>query len=176
VDLIMVFQVEIRWDVKQFGPIIHDGVTALAKTIRERSRRDIAGGLHHPDRFVKGLTTKVSRISRGYAVQVLQRPAFAKVWEYGGISTGKPLLWLPLAPNRMRLRSYGGKLFRPPGKRVLIAASAGTRIRGIGGTGRTQGQVKYVGVTSITHRKRFHLRDIAVEEANKFVKHMAIRR
>ena len=79
----MVFQVEVRWDIKEMGPVLREAVDGLAKIIQQRSKQDVATNV--AGRFAKGLTTKVARISRGYAVQVFQRPAFGKVWEYGGV-------------------------------------------------------------------------------------------
>jgi hypothetical protein len=166
------FQVMVDWKVKDLGPVFREAVNATAKTIRERSRQDVAGGLHNAGRFVKGTNTKVEKIEGGYAIDVIQRPAFAKVWETGGISRGKPFLWLPAPGNRVKLRNYKNKLIRPKGKRVLISAIAGTPIRGVAGSGALKrGQVRYVGVTSITNRKRFHLETIAFEEANRFYDH-----
>jgi hypothetical protein len=167
-----IFQVNVAWKVKDLGPVMREAVAVTAKTIQERSRQDVAGGLHNAGRFAKGTTTQIKKIEGGYAIDVIQRPSFAKVWETGGTSRGKPLLWLPAPGNRIPLRKYQGKLIRPKGKNVLIAAVPGTRVTGMAGTGSTtRGQVKYIGVSSITNRKRFHLEQIAFEEANKFVEH-----
>lgn len=166
------FQVTVDWKVKEMGPIFREAVALTAKTIRDRSRQDVAGGLHNPGRFVKGTDAKVEKVEGGYAIDVIQRPSFAKVWETGGTSRGKPLLWLPAPGNRIPLRKYKGKLIRPKGKNVLIAAVAGTRVTGMAGTGSTKrGDVKYIGVSAITNRKRFHLDQIAFEEANRFAEH-----
>lgn len=156
----MVFQVDVRVNVADFGPIVRDAVKEVEKNIRERSRQDIAGsGISRPGKFVKGLRTQTRKLGTGYVIQVTLRPSYAKIWEYGGTSTGKPLLWIPLPPNRTKLRNWAGKLNHPRGSRVLL-----------GGSGRKQ--VKFVGVTSVTNRQRFHLRQIAVEEANKFLQQM----
>lgn len=168
----MVFQVEVRWNVKQFGPVIREAVAATSKTIQERARKDVAAGVRHPGRFVKGTTTKVARVRGGYAIQLFLRPTFAKVWEYGGTSVGKPLLWLPAPGNKVKLRNFGGKLIKRG--RVLVTASRTVAIRGMAGTGQKAGQVKYIGVASVTHRRRFHLREIAMDEANKFVQKMGL--
>jgi hypothetical protein len=167
-----VFEVSVDWKVKEMGPVFREAVAQMAKTVRDRSREDVAGGLHNPGRFVKGTNVSVDKVEGGYSVDVIQRPAFAKVWEFGGVSRGKPFLWLPAPGNRIPKRRYLGRLIRPKGKRVLIAAAAGVPVTGMAGTGKTaRGQVKYIGVTSITNRKRFHLSQIAMEEANKFIEH-----
>jgi hypothetical protein len=166
------FEVTVDWKVKDLGPVMREAVAATAKAIRDRARQDVAGGLHNAGRFVRGTNTKVEKIEGGYAIDVIQRPSFAKVWETGGVSRGKPFLWLPAPGNRVKKSAYKGKLIRPKGKRVLIAAASGRKVTGMAGTGTTQrGDVKYVGVTSITNRKRFHLEQIAFDEANKFAEH-----
>jgi hypothetical protein len=164
---------EIKIDVKLANnrDVIGQAARETAKIIRERSRQDIAGALNRPGRFVKGLTTRVRSISKGYAIQVFQWPSYAKVWEYGGTSVGKPLLWLPAMGNRLKRRNYLGKLIRPPGKNVLMSTGAGVAVRGIFGTGPKR-EVKFIGVRSVTHRKRFHLREIALDEASKFATRM----
>jgi hypothetical protein len=163
---LMVFQVEVRWNIKQLGPVLREAIVGLEKIIQQRSKQDIATNVS--GRFAKGLTTGVKRISRGYVIQVFQRPAFGKVWEYGGVSVGKPLLWIPVPGSPRRISRYGGKLFRPRGTRVLMSMPSRVAITGVMGSGQRKPQVKYIGVSSVTHRPRLHLRKIALEEANKF--------
>jgi hypothetical protein len=164
-----IFHVEVSWNVKEMGPVMREAVAQTARIIRDRARADVSGALRNPGRFVKGTDAKVEKIAGGYAIDVTQKPAYAKVWEFGGVSVGKPLLWLPAPGTKVKLRHYRGQLIRPKGKRVLIAARAGQKIKGMSGTGSTtRGQVKYVGITSVTHRKRLHLAQIAFDEANKF--------
>ena len=86
------FQVTVDWRVKDTGPIFREAVNQTAKIIRDRSRQDVAGGLHHADRFVRGTNTKVEKVEGGYAIDVIQKPSFAKVWETGGTSRGKPFV------------------------------------------------------------------------------------
>jgi hypothetical protein len=164
------FEVGVDWKVKELGPVFREAVNQMAKTVRDRARQDVAGGLHNSGRFVRGTNVKVDKIEGGYSVDVIQRPSFAKVWEFGGVSRGNPYLWLPAPGNRALKRNYKGKLIRPKGRRILVAAVPGTKVTGMAGTGTTQrGDIKYVGISSITNRKRFHLSQIATEEANKFI-------
>ena len=151
------FLVEANWNVNEFGPVIRSAVVETAKHIRERSRADIAQAGRF-GRYAKGYTTQVQRAPGGYAIQCFLNPGFLKVFEYGGTSVGKPLLWVPVKPLRIKLRRYGGKLIRPKGKRVLFRPS--------------DRRIMYVGVSSITNRQRFHLRTIAYQEAERLMTNM----
>lgn len=153
------FKVDVKVNVRDYGEILRSTVTKLATKIRQRSRQDIARtGMG--DRFVRGLTTKVNKVEGGYRLAVNQSPGFMKVFEYGGVSVGKPMLWFGITPDSrgIRARNYQGKLFRPKGKNVLVSSK--------------DHRIIYVGVTSINHRQRFHLRAIAEEEANNFLDDM----
>lgn len=164
----MVFRVKVQWDVKELGPVLKQVADSVAKNIETRSRADIANsGLRNPGRFVKGLQTKVRARRGGYVIGVLLSPTYAHVWEYGGTSLGKPLLWIAQPGAPRRIKSYGGKLFRPPGTNVLISRPSRVKVKGIYGSGMSKPKVMYVGVKSVTHARRFHLRQIAYEEANR---------
>jgi len=169
------FRVRVQWNVKELGPVLKAVADGLAKNIETRSRADIANsGLANPSRYVKGLRARVrTGPRRGYRVQVFLRPNFAHVWEYGGTSVGKPLLWIAQPGAPRRIKAYGGKLFRPKGTNVLISKPSRTRVRGMAGTGQAKAKVMYVGVKSVSHARRFHLRQIAYEEANKLTDIMA---
>jgi hypothetical protein len=158
----MSFKVEVDWKVKDSGPILVEAVRDTAQTIEQRSKADVAGNVNNPGRFVKGTTAKVEKVSGGYSIKVRQKPAFTKVWETGGVSVGKPLLWIPVHGVKGRVRKFKGKLIRLPGKQVLMAT-----------TGKFKDMIRYIGVSSVTHRKRLHLKEIAIDEANKFSKRWA---
>lgn len=166
------FEVEVNWNVKDMGPIFREAVVQTAKVIRERSRADIKAGVR--GNYARGYWNKVEKIEGGYKISETVRPAYVKVWEYGGTSVAKSgkLMWIPAPGNKTKLKKWkGGKLIRPGGKRVLMTMGSTRKIRGMAGTGTGVGRVQYIGITSMTHRKRFHLRQIAVEEANNFSKH-----
>jgi hypothetical protein len=154
---VMPLQVSVDWKVKDSGPIYREAVQSTAEAIEQRSKQDVASNLKHAARFVRGTTAKVSKVSGGYSIKVMQRPGFAKVWETGGVSVGKPLLWIPAPGHRQKINKTRAKLFRPRGSRVLVAAS-----------GQHKGEVRFIGISSVTHRKRFHLKQIATEEAKRF--------
>ena len=169
------FRVQVKWNVKELGPVLKAVADSVAKNIQTRSRADIASsGLRHPARYVKGLRTAVRTAPRkGYRVQVFLSPAYSHVWEYGGTSLGKPLLWIAQPGAPRRVRKYGGKLFRLPGSNVLVSRPSRVKIRGMAGTGMAKPKVMYIGVKSVTHARRFHLRQIAYDEANKLTDIMA---
>jgi hypothetical protein len=166
----VVFQVSVDVKMADFRDLVKQAAQQTAKVIEQRGRADISGKIQHSSRIK--LTTRVRSISRGYVIQEFIKPGFAKVWEYGGVSVGKPLLWLPAGNNRLTKRKYRGKLYRPKGKNVLIGVTSRVKIRGMAGTGLGKSEVKFVGVRSVTHHRRFKLRQIAIEEANNFVRHM----
>jgi hypothetical protein len=169
------FRVQVKWNVKELGPVIKAVADAVSKNIQTRSRADIASsGLRHPARFVRGLRTYVKTAPRkGYRVQVFLSPAYSHVWEYGGTSVGKPMLWIAQPGAPRRVGSYGGKLFRPKGTNVLMSRPSRVKVTGIMGSGTSKPKVMYVGVKSVTHARRFHLRQIAYDEANKLTDIMA---
>lgn len=165
----MSFEVEVGWNVKEMGPIFREAVTQTAKIIRERSRADISAGVR--GRYARGYWNTVEKIEGGYKISETVRPAYVKVWEYGGTSVGKPLLWIPVGTNKTPIKKWkGGMLVRPKGKNVLMTAGSRVKVRGMAGTGSGVGAVQYIGIRSMVHRKRFHLRQIAVEEAQNFTK------
>jgi hypothetical protein len=166
------FEVQVAWNIKDMGPIFREAVVQTAKVMRVRSRADIAAGVR--GKYSRGYWNKVEKIAGGYKISETVRPAYVKVWEYGGRSVAKPgkLLWIPVSPNKTAIKKWsGGKLIRPAGKRVLMTEGSTRKIRGMAGTGSGVGKVQYLGIKSMTHRKRFHLRQIATEEANNFSKH-----
>jgi hypothetical protein len=153
----MPLEVNVDWNVKDSGPIYVEAVRSTAEAIEQRSKQDVASNLDHAARFVRGTTAKTEKIPGGYVIKVRQRPAFAKMWETGGVSSGKPLLWIPARGHKQKIHKTRAKLIRPGSSRVLLAAS-----------GRNKGQVLFVGLSSVTHRKRLHLKQIATDEAKKF--------
>jgi len=145
---------EIKVDVKiaNYRDIIKAAADDMAKHMLLRAQLDIASVGR---RFIKGIRVPVKRITGGYDVQILQTPAYGKVYEFGGVSKGKPLLWIPLQRGRRtRAKKRIGKLFRPKGRNVLM--------------NRKTKKVEFIGIPSMTHRRRTHLRRIASEEAAKF--------
>jgi hypothetical protein len=155
----MPIQVKIDVKIANYRDIIQAAAEKMAHDIRVRAQLDVATV---GQRFIRGITVPVKRIPSGYDVQVFQKPAYGKAFEFGSTSKAKPnsMLWIPLQRGkRTRARSFRGVLFRPRGANILIS--------------KRDGKVKFIGVKSITNRKRFHLRDIAKQEAAKFSAQMA---
>jgi hypothetical protein len=155
------FKVKVQWKVSEFGPILKSVAETVAAGIQMRSRMDIMNsGLRNPSRISKGLTTKVRKRREGWGIQVFLRPNYANVWEYGGTSIGKPLLWIRQKAKTPATKRAGafkrGKLFKPPGRNALLFNPKGS----------DKPEELYAGVASVTHQRRFHLRKIAYEEAN----------
>ena len=153
-------QVDTKVNIKEFGPITRYAVGATARAIRDRGRLDIAQAGHFGRRFQMGLQTRVDRIQggSGYIISVQQKPNFMKVFQHGGTSVGKPMLWIPADLTvRVRARNFKGPLFRPKGKNVLMGADR---------------KVKYIGISSVVNRKRMHIEQIAMEEAKNFTRYI----
>ena len=152
----MAVEVHIDVNIANYRDIIKQAAEQCANEIRERSRADVGATSTY---FANKLTVPVKRISGGFEIDVIQRPAYSKVFEFGGTSVGKPMLWIPVS-GKGRAKTFRGKLYRPRGKNVLV--------------GSRDGKVKFIGVKSITNRKRFHLREIAQQEAAKLSQSLAM--
>lgn len=165
------FSIEVKTNLVDYATVVRDAVVETSRTIRERSRKDIAGSMRNAGRWAKNLETqfKAEPGGMGYRIGVYLKPGFLHMYEYGGTSIGKPLLWIPIPPHRGRARNFKGKLIRPPGKKYLAIRTSRVPVRGMPGTGSGKLKPMYVGVSSVTNRQRFHLRVIAGDEAQKFV-------
>lgn len=152
----MPIQVKVDVKIANYRDIIKLAADKMAHDMKVRAQFDVAT---IGRRFIRGITVPVKRVSHGYSVGIFQKPAYSKVFEFGGVSKGKPMLWIPLTRGkRVRAKNFRGGLFRPRGTNILI--------------GKRDGKVKFIGVSSITNRKRLHLRDIAKQESAKFATQM----
>lgn len=131
---------------------IQHAAKAAAADIEEQGRKDIAaGGNFRSQRWQDGFKAKVSYQSASdLSIRVTHDVPYWVVFEEGRVINGKPLLWIPLSfgqANGVRARDYPGKLFRVDraGKNPLLMDANGPQ---------------YVGVSSVTLRRRWHLRDI----------------
>jgi hypothetical protein len=151
-----VLQIDVKWNVADFGELTREAVAATAKSIINKGREDMLRGGKF-GRFQKGLTSRTTKIQAGYQIRIFQKPGFLKGFEYGMSSQGKPLLWIPVpgleSIHGMKAKKFPGKLIRPRGKNVLI----GARDR----------KVRYIGVRNVTNRRRTHIKEIAFDEAEK---------
>lgn len=130
-----------------------------AEVIEEEGRADMrAGGNFGSPRWQDGFQARVSYTSRtDINVRVTHSVFYWKVFEFGAVIRGRPLLWIPLDfavdAQGIRARDYPRPLFRVDrlGKAPLLMAGGGK-----GG----KAEPKYFGKESVTIPKKFHLREI----------------
>lgn len=126
-------------------------------------RADIRAGGKFGARWTEGLQGTVEpqgvRTSN-LTLSITQRVPYWKVFEYSARILGKPLLWIPLPwnPVKVRARDFPGKLFRVnrKGKNPLLMQKVGKNATAM-----------YVGVKSVFLKRRFHLRTIIARVAKQ---------
>jgi hypothetical protein len=135
---------------------------AAAKTaveIEDKGRANIAqAGNFSSRRWQDGFRALVSYTSRiDIRIRITHAVKYWRIFQYGGVIRGKPLLWIPLSFARdaqgVRARDYPGRLFRVDrkvGKPLLMAEG---------------GVPKYFGTPSVRIPKKFRLYEIAKEES-----------
>jgi hypothetical protein len=128
----------------------------LADNIVREARDDISGAGNFGTRWTQGFTADVDE--QGKLVRVItfhQAVPYWKIFQYGGVIHGRPLLWIPLEKGGPRARDYGGRLFRVDrrggGAPLLMSAD--------------DKQVKYTGHEQVRIPKKFHLLEIIRAEA-----------
>lgn len=138
---------------------------AAADLVSEGQADMAAGGNFKSARWQQGLQAKVSYQSRSdINIRYTHSVTYWRVFEYGAVIQGKPLLWIPLSfaedAQGVSARDYSGQLFRidRPGKAPLLMAS--------GGKGQPA-EAKYFGKDHVTIPQKFHLRDIARSVASR---------
>jgi hypothetical protein len=154
------FNVDVNFKAADYSKITRDAVNSMAKDLEAAERADIAAA--GMARYAKQTRVRVrDRGDRGYEVQVIPKPGWMRAFEYGSTSAGNPMLWIPVRGSifrHMRARNYPGKLIRPKGSNILI--NAVTR------------KVAYIGIQRSTISPTLQLRQIAEDEASKFVGHV----
>lgn len=140
-------------------------IEEAADRMLKRGRADIAAAGMSKE-IVEGLQVSVypkgSKVSIDSAVYVSHRLPFASVFEEGATIRGRPLLWVPLpgVPTTIggrpttarRYAAQNGKMFLIHGRngRPILAQREGKRLVPL-----------FVGLDSVTIRKRFHIAQIA---------------
>jgi hypothetical protein len=119
-----------------------------------------AGGNFGSQRWQQGFRALVSYVSRiEIVVRVTHAVKYWKVFEFGAVIKGRPLLWIPLSFAKdaigKRARDYPGPLFRVDrkGKAPLLLTTGGVP--------------KYFGKESVKIPKKFHLRSIVRKNARR---------
>lgn len=138
-----------------------------AEEIENDGRQDIRqGGNFESDRWQLGLKAKLSFQSRDdIRIRVTHDVSYWKVFEFGAVIEGHPLLWIPLDfaadAQGVRARDYPGQLFRidRAGKAPLLMGGPKGAV-----------EPKYFGKESVTIPKKWHLRDIAAATSRRLGK------
>lgn len=125
----------------------------LAENILQEGRSDISGAGNFGARWTEGLTADVDGTSTLRTITLRQAVPYWRVFQYGAVIEGKPLLWIPLSYTglKVRARDFPGRLFRVDRKSggVPLLMSVDDK------------QAKYTGHESVTIPKKFHLVEIA---------------
>lgn len=145
-----------KWK-RRINDAARDAADDVVDYVVPRAKQDISNAGRFGSRWSDGFQGKVTE--GGGSIKVSFNMPSAppmkhwRVFEFGAVIHGKPLLWIPLSfatdAQGIRARDYPGKLFRVDrvGKAPLL----------LGGNPATP---KYFGKASVTIPKKFHLRDI----------------
>lgn len=154
-----------KWK-KEVNSAARGAASDVVEYVVPRVRADIsrAGkfGTRWSDGFKGSVTEGGGFVRVSFGMPSSPPMKYWRVFEYGAIIRGKPLLWIPLSfaadAQGIRARDYPGKLFRVDRKNggaPLLLASG------------NPAQPKYFGKASVTIPKKFHMRDIIRDGANK---------
>ncbi len=135
-----------------------------AAEIQKRGRINIINAGNFGTRWIEGFTATVARGGSFLLIRVQQAVKYWRVFQYGNITRGRPLLWIPLSfatdAKGVMARDFPGKLFRVdrPGKAPLLLEAG-------------SGEPKYFGKESVTIPKKFRLIEIAAEVSRELPKY-----
>ncbi len=140
----------------------------VVKFIVPRAAEDIASAGNFGNRWSDGFKGKVSEgggnIRVAFTMPSGPPMRYWRVFQYGAVIHGRPLLWIPLSfakdAQGINARDYPGKLFRV-NRKSGAAPLLMTRSKG------EQAQAKYFGKESVTIPKKFHLVEIIKDGAKK---------
>lgn len=137
--------------------------TQLGETIVQKGRADISSaGKFGPRWTTSGLTYDITGSGNVRTINIREAVPYWRVFQYGAVIQGKPLLWIPLSfateAQGVRARDFPGRLFRVDrksgGAPLLLSAD--------------DGEPKYHGQESVRIPKKFHLIEIARAEAKTY--------
>lgn len=142
-------------------------MNSVAKTANEAAalflrlgRTDIRGAGRFGRRWTEGLTADVNITPPASTITIFHKVPYWRVFEYGAVIRGKPMLWIPLSfaniPKGKRARDYSGQLFRVDriGKAPLLLS-------------RRDKKPKFFGKQQVRIPKKFHLRELAAAVGNR---------
>lgn len=137
-----------------------------AAEILQRGQADIQSAGKFGPAWTAGLHADVvQRGPRSFTVVVRHDIAFFSIFEKGGVVTGHPWLWIPLS-----FAGNIGKVSNFPGRLIMVQPKSGSRPLLISGDDH---QPKYVGVSSVTIARKFHLGDIIKDVGDKIAGRIA---
>ena len=165
----------INFAQSNFGPALRHGFTrisdrmvrAINDTMKQASdeilklgRADIKRGIKATARWTSSLHADLNQDPISPSIKVFSTIPYFKIFEFGGVIKGRPLLWIPLAfagvPKGTRARDFPGGLFRvdrKSGAPLLLSI--------------TDRKPKYFGKASVTIPRKFHIRDVLRTVAGK---------
>jgi hypothetical protein len=153
-------------------PVAEAAVAALrdvaAESVQE-GRKDIAAaGPNFRTNWQEGLKygTKNAR-QNGKALLTAQatiyhRYGIAGVFEFGAVISGKPMLWIPT--------TRGGPTPKKSGKKLVSATVNGQPMLFDAGDKDRHRKPLYIGVPTVTIKKKFHITEIVKENVKKMGK------
>lgn len=131
----------------------------VADEIQSRGRDDISRGIRATARWLDAWTARQSEGGGFFRITVSMAVPYWRIFQYGGVIEGRPLLWIPLSfaadAKGVLARNYPGMLFRVDrkvGAPLLMTPP---------------GEAKYFGKESVTMPKKFHLIELVKESARK---------
>lgn len=135
----------------------------VAETIVDEGRQDIQEAGNFGSRWTEGLTAEVTAGGGSTVVTVREAVPYWRVFQFGNVTHGKPLLWIPLSfaldAQGVRAKDFGQPLFRvdrKSGAAPLLMTGSGKKA-----------VPKYFGKESVTIPKKFHLIEIARDVARR---------
>lgn len=138
---------------RRFKLAVENTMVQAGAEIKTRVSKDISGAGNFSGRWSSAFTVQ-NRFAGYNAIMTTffdSSIPYAHIHEFGGVIRGRPLMWIPLSWNSFkgRAREYPGQLFRVerPGRNPLLFSM-------------DDKQAKYVGVTQVALRPRFHIRSI----------------
>jgi hypothetical protein len=131
-----------------------------AKRIETLGRADIRRGGNFGSRWTDGLHADVTEGGGNIRISVYDDVPYFNIFQYGGVIKGKPMLWIPLDfatdAQGVSAKDFRGGLFRvdrESGAPLLLSIE--------------DKQPKYFGKESVTEPKKFHIVEIAQDQARR---------
>lgn len=132
----------------------------LADNILAAGRDDISGAGKFGTRWTMGFTSEISGEGSSRVLTFKEAVPYWRIFQYGGIIHGQPLLWIPLSHTdiTVRARDFPGRLFRVNRKSGAVPLLLS----------RDDRQPKYSGHEQVRIPKKFHLVEIIRAESRAF--------